>query len=85
MNVKSMQETTDVSGWPFYIGLLETSRYNKQGKMFFGDRRVFTGEWKGYRMVEGEMSTLQQDGSRLIAHCRYDHKKDKANEVWYDD
>jgi hypothetical protein len=72
--VDSLEEERQVPGWLKYVGGFDGSKYNEHGKRFNYDGRVFTGEWKSGLMVEGEMSALQEDGSRLLTHCLFDHQ-----------
>ena len=49
-NVQSHEEKTETSGWGKYIGQTEDGWRTGQGKYFFGDGRVFNGEWEKNKM-----------------------------------
>lgn len=80
-NVSSKNDLTDTAGWSYQVGDFLDGRQHGEGKACMADGRIFIGTFNQQKMQAGEMSTLQQDGTRKIHQTEYDTAKDITNQV----
>jgi len=83
--VNSLTEASDVSGWQFYSGQWLNAYCHGEGKMWLTNARTFIGQFETYRMKQGELHELQQDGTVTISQVAYDAQNDFKNDIFSSD
>ena len=82
LNVDSLTELTDVSGWADYSGQWQEGVSHGNGKQLLGGGRVFTGEFERDTLKEGTLRELQKDNNTVcIYNVTFDAQQDYTNWV----
>ena len=80
-NIKSTKKKICTNGWAHYIGQLYNRDADGQGKAYFTDGGVFNGLWKQNKMLKGQGTYLQENGTRTICQENYNFEKDSMKQT----